>query len=405
MKETFKAFYEPDDTFFEDAIFAFDTNTLLNIFRYTDKTRESFINGLRKKKDNIWLPQHAGYEFHRNLYTVYNNNFKGFRVLIETLNEFSTYSNKNLNKFLQDFPKHPRLDESIVNEIFSKISDSINDQINKISDLEEEYVGTPQSKFDGLHETINCLDDIFNGKIGTPLTEPLLQEFNETKEQRYKDEIPPGYKDKNKEENKFGDLLIWFQIIEFSKSSKKNIVLVTDDTKEDWWRREGGKTIGMRYELREEFINKTNGQNIKLIKPSRFIDLTGGDENSASVSEAKEFEKLKEDSSQSEKSLDELYLERKSLLDSLSLERKSLLDTLNSLETDERRFINDIHEIEKYINYTHKSLENPSVTLEGAIETLNSTTKLLDRNRELQEETRQLLIEVNNTLDRATRHE
>lgn len=49
--------------------------------------------------------------------------------------------------------------------------------------------------------------------------------------------MPPGYKDVGKDENKYGDLIIWFEILEFAQANKdrfQKIVILTNDAKADW---------------------------------------------------------------------------------------------------------------------------------------------------------------------------
>lgn len=55
----------------------------------------------------------------------------------------------------------------------------------------------------------------------------------------------------------YGDLIVWKQVIQKSKKDKINIILVTDDLKEDWWLKINGKTIGPRFELIKEFHIET----------------------------------------------------------------------------------------------------------------------------------------------------
>jgi hypothetical protein len=76
---------------------------------------------------------------------------------------------------------------------------------------------------------------------------------------RYQNEVPPGYKDGKKDASgdpyrKFGDLIVWKQLIAEAKTTEKAVIFVTDDKKEDWWLEQSGRTIGPRTELREEFI-------------------------------------------------------------------------------------------------------------------------------------------------------
>lgn len=62
-------------------------------------------------------------------------------------------------------------------------------------------------------------------------------------ENRYKKEIPPGYKDGKKKDGirKYSDLILWKEVIRYAKEQKKNIIFVTDDVKPDWWNIENDK--------------------------------------------------------------------------------------------------------------------------------------------------------------------
>jgi hypothetical protein len=103
------------------------------------------------------------------------------------------------------------------------------------------------------------LNKIFQNKVGTAFDSAKLNEIYKNGQERYEKEIPPGYEDRNKDNNdksgtrKFGDLIIWFQIIEQAKTDKKPIIFVTDEQKKDWWWKINETiTIGPRYELRKE---------------------------------------------------------------------------------------------------------------------------------------------------------
>lgn len=78
---------------------------------------------------------------------------------------------------------------------------------------------------------------------------------------RYQNEIPPGYEDE-KEKIGFqiyGDLLLWFQIIDYASDKNKPIIFVTNDEKIDWWQQdENGQNSGVpRHELLYEFKDKS----------------------------------------------------------------------------------------------------------------------------------------------------
>jgi hypothetical protein len=110
------------------------------------------------------------------------------------------------------------------------------------------------------------LTSILNGKVGEPCSESDIGKIIEAGKRRYEKKVPPGWKDSGKDGGnledlqKYGDLILWFQIIDKAKSAKKNIIFVTDDKKEDWWWKIEGKTIGPHYDLVKEFVFKTGFQ-------------------------------------------------------------------------------------------------------------------------------------------------
>jgi hypothetical protein len=63
-----------------------------------------------------------------------------------------------------------------------------------------------------------------------------LNEIKKEGKERYGRRMPPGFKDDKKpEDKKYGDLILWYQIIDEAKKSKKPIVLISGDVKDDWW--------------------------------------------------------------------------------------------------------------------------------------------------------------------------
>ena len=72
---------------------------------------------------------------------------------------------------------------------------------------------------------------------------------------RFAKNIPPGYKDiKKPEPRRFGDLFVWEDMIFKANMDNKNVVFVTNDTKEDWFEQH---PLRGRAELTTEFHNRT----------------------------------------------------------------------------------------------------------------------------------------------------
>jgi hypothetical protein len=97
---------------------------------------------------------------------------------------------------------------------------------------------------------------LFSDRVGTQPAPERLASVRKEGEDRYAKRIPPGYKDAKKDapdSDKYGDLIIWKDLIEKARTAKRPIVFITDDVKEDWWQIHRGAKIGPRPELLEEF--------------------------------------------------------------------------------------------------------------------------------------------------------
>jgi hypothetical protein len=89
---------------------------------------------------------------------------------------------------------------------------------------------------------------LFDKKIGEAPDEKNLEQLHEQAKERYEKERPPGYSDLKVKglPDAYGDYVGWRQLMDMAAHEKKDFILVTDDSKEDWWQRVSGKTIGPR---------------------------------------------------------------------------------------------------------------------------------------------------------------
>ena len=85
MREIFPEYFRPTpegfDTLWQEALFALDTNILLNLYRYTADTRKKFVDVLLRMKDRCWIPNQVALEYlenHRNVREEQSNAYKAF---------------------------------------------------------------------------------------------------------------------------------------------------------------------------------------------------------------------------------------------------------------------------------------------------------------------------------------
>lgn len=248
MKRVVKEYIEPTNEdkqeLWKKAVFVFDTNVLLNLYRYSAKTRDSLLAAFENFKDRVWIPYQVAYEYMR----------KRCDVIYETVQRYAQFKKEIdsfTNKAIDSLRLMPNDDEiSDLKRYLIKWLDGNKDRNLLILSAEDD-------------EILDKILKIFNGKVGKQIDENELNMIKEEGKKRYEKSIPPGYKDdekikdQNNDNNAYGDLIIWKQIIKYAKENSVGIVYVTNDQKEDWWNIVKGKTIGPRIELRKEFFEET----------------------------------------------------------------------------------------------------------------------------------------------------
>lgn len=67
MKKLFPGYYRPSETDFaslwDNCIFVFDANVLLNLYRYSTETSAELIDIMDKISDRLWLPFQVASEY------------------------------------------------------------------------------------------------------------------------------------------------------------------------------------------------------------------------------------------------------------------------------------------------------------------------------------------------------
>ena len=234
----------------DNCVFTFDANVLLNLYRYSDPPVNHFFEILEKVGERIWLTYQSSYEYHKNRRNKIEEQLGVYRGLKD---DIEGAKNRLIPELSNKYDKHPILDiEKVVNEIengFNKAIKSVGVYEKKHPDINKE--DTIQKRITGL----------FDGKVGDDFPHMRKREVITEAELRYQIYKPPGYEDRKKPPpSKYGDLFFWFQVIEFSHRRKTDIVLVSDERKGDWWQKLGNKEYTPRPELISEFYEETSNE-------------------------------------------------------------------------------------------------------------------------------------------------
>jgi PIN like domain len=245
------------------ALIILDANILLNLYRYTDETREGLLEILESQRlsERLWLPFQAALEFHRNRALVIAEQAVPYQKIIVAIDK----NTRNLLEELQSIQLH-RYHPYLQKEELVNVTNNLKETL--ITHLKDKASAYPNFLSDDL--ILDRIHELFKGKHGSEPSAQRKAELIQLGEERFKAKLPPGYADEGKDgADKYGDFFLWREILDKAISQHKPVILVTDDLKEDWWYRIKGKTVGARPELRREFKAET-GYEFLLYNPVEF---------------------------------------------------------------------------------------------------------------------------------------
>ncbi len=286
MKNTFKQYHQFTEQEFKqlwkDCLFVFDTNTLLNMYRYSRTTVDAYFKILKelKNKKQLWIPYQVGYEFYENRIDVISEYEGSYDAVLSILDK----AKKDIE---ESYKNHPFLD---LKEIKKKMDAGLKGVETEIKKAKNEH-----PKWIERDDVLDQINSLFETSIGLNYDEEKLTEIRKEGKDRYEKKIPPGYRDDKKpEDKKYGDLILWYQIIDKAKESKKPIILVSGDVKEDWWLEKNGQRIMPLPQLKKEMFEKA-GVDFHIYTADRFLEYYDNKNiNKDAINEVRKIRELEE---------------------------------------------------------------------------------------------------------------
>ncbi len=282
MKDKFSEYYKINDDeiqkHWEKDIFCFDANVLLNLYRYTPKTRTAFFELLEQIQDRIWITYQAAFEYQKNRLIVINAQKEAYSEIRDTLIKKKGEIEAKLNSF----KKHPYLQTSELKKQIDSAFQSISKDLNNLEQKHPDYL---------IKDPVwDRLTGLLKGKVGDDFSKDDLEKIYKDGKKRYDEKVPPGFmdaKDKQNEGNRslYGDIIVWKQVMAKAKEIDSSIILITDDLKEDWWYKFKGKTISPRIELIKEFREETN-KRVNIYQADRFLEMANKNLSQQTTKEA-----------------------------------------------------------------------------------------------------------------------
>lgn len=264
MKRAFPGWYartpEELSKIWETALFVPDANVLLHCLRHPSAVRDELLRVFRILGDSLWVPHQVGLEFHRHRLDVMFEAHDAYEVLEREQEAIIEKARERVRQLRA----HPTIDVPREIEALGVF----------LSDFRTRMLGYkashPTSAIDGA---VDALTALLEDRVGDKWSSDQLQALKKEGEERYAKKVPPGFKDAKKdagEFDKFGDLIIWKDMIAKATATQRPIIFISDDAKEDWWWLHKGRKIGPRPELIEEF-RIASKQDFHMYEFARFL--------------------------------------------------------------------------------------------------------------------------------------
>lgn len=261
IKDIFKMTASREKALWQNAMFVFDTSAIGDLYFLTTTAKDKMVAILEHFKDRCWIPAQVMYEYDKNREKFIKNP-------IEEKYKNPKFSGNCIVKEITDFVEvlklqpyyHPILDDgqlALLEEHRYKLTvelDEMRKLIKAQFDKRKEELENVASD-DAIKKIIESI------QVGTPFNFAEVMQLAEEGEFRYANSIPPGYEDLERKigTQKYGDLIIWKEIILHAKIENKPVIFICNDVQKGdmYIKDKKGNPISPRHELVREFNDET----------------------------------------------------------------------------------------------------------------------------------------------------
>ncbi|WP_394849630.1 PIN-like domain-containing protein [Pendulispora brunnea] len=250
----------------ETALVVLDANVLLAPYQTSSATLDEIerIYGKLRADGRLIVPAQAAREFARNRPNLITALYKRVR----DARAVGLNGSYELPPAVRGMPEH-----RIAADELDKIHAALKSHRRALDALAKQIASWHHS--DPVLEVYNRLFD------STVVREVSLdaKTVEEIRRSRYETRIPPGYKDKSKDDGGGGDLVIWLTILEAATTAKLDTIFVSEETKADWFHRADNEPVFLRYELMQEYRSATSGKIVSHLTLSGLLAYFGAKES------------------------------------------------------------------------------------------------------------------------------
>lgn len=254
------------------ATVAVDTNVLLDLYRFSDATREAMLELLAGLGERLFVPHQVMREFWRNRLDVVAGRD---RASVETSERIGRHLGATAMA-IRTWATPAGVAEPARDELLGRIA-ALRHELHAAVTAQLPLRVDPRGPADPV---LDRLERVLAGRVGPAPEADEWAEAIARGHDRAQQRIPPGYLDAAKTESGLpeggaGDYLMWSQsIAEVARRGSSDLVLVTGDGKTDWWVRRGAVFLGPRRELADE-LRAACGAGLTLLRPVDLLRRAG----------------------------------------------------------------------------------------------------------------------------------
>ena len=203
-----------------------DTSTLMWTLKIKTLAREQFVEWCRTLGDRFRIPVWAAHELQRHLIED---------TVLKEIKQRSSDCERKLYDFIWLVAEHS--DDKLALSVGEK---SLNTLIAKVQKIREQVwkfsTAVRKRNFSSANDKI--IEFVNEFVLDSDLIE-IFKELSTVGEIRYSHRVPPGFKDGSKLENRYGDLIIWEEILRDSigegiGDEEHTCIFISQDQKPDW---------------------------------------------------------------------------------------------------------------------------------------------------------------------------
>jgi len=253
LKKSFPGYFALSDgeikRLWDVSEFSFDTNVLIDACKSKSKASSAIVNAIKQVSDRIWLSNWVAREFLSNRVEQSHKS----EIYLDQVLSLVRKSSGQLQEWLNDKEQ-------------KRVSD-LCDMLEAVKEKHDQQI-KPSLMIREYDKMTKEICKLFNERVGAPYTMQELLGHIDNFQQRFNHSVPPGYCDTNKTGfNRYGDVIIWYQLLDRVKSTSKSMIFVSNDFKSDWQE----TSTSPRQELVQEMHDEANVQ-FWLIKLDTFVE-------------------------------------------------------------------------------------------------------------------------------------